>query len=236
MSNLYIVSTPIGNLEDITLRALRILKEVPVIYCEDTRVSLRLLNHYQIEGKKLVSFNKENEGNRIFGLLKTLDAGEDIALISDAGTPLVSDPGYELIKKIFEDGKHTVIPIPGASSLTAVLSSCPINCERFIFEGFFPHGPKQRRRVLKRLVESNEYPIVFFESPHRLVKTLEDIKNIFGPERKVFIAREITKKFEQFYFATIEELCGAINKQFIENVQGELVLVLDIKFALEEHE
>ena len=227
MANLYIVSTPIGNLEDITLRALRILKEVQVIYCEDTRVSQKLLNHYEIDGKKLVSFNKENEGSRIFGLLKILNSGEDIALISDAGTPLISDPGYELIQKIFEDDEHTVIPIPGASSLTAVLSVSPINCERFIFEGFFPHGPKQRRRVLKRLVEGNEYPIVFFESPHRLVKTLEDIKNIFGPEKKVFIAREITKKFEQFYFASVEELCNEISKQFLETVQGELVLIIE---------
>lgn len=232
MSILYVVATPIGNLEDMSLRALRILREVGTIFCEDTRVSLKLLSHYEIEHKKLVSLNKENEEKRATELLKILDSGEDIALVSDAGTPLISDPGAYISKLIHETTNHQLVPIPGPSSLSSLLSISPIDCSRFTFEGFLPHGPKQRRRVLKRLqeniikLEDNNYPLVFFESPHRILKTLEDIKNIFGESSQVFIARELTKKFEQHYYGSVIDILAQLEQQFPKDVQGEFVLIL----------
>ena len=228
MSNLYLIATPIGNLEDLSFRALRILQQVNTIFCEDTRVSMKLLSHYQITGKKLISCNDEKEASRIDQVLRLLDAGEDIAFISDAGTPTISDPGHRLIAGVSE--QHTVVPVPGASALTAALSACPINTERFIFEGFLPHGPKQRRRVLRGIAEEREAgfsrPVVFFESPHRLIKTLVDIESIFGTEIEVFIARELTKKFEQFYYGAVGIVREKLSEQFPEDIQGELVLVL----------
>ena len=224
MSTLYIVSTPIGNLGDITGRAIETLKLVNTIFCEDTRVSVKLINHFELGKKKLISFNKESESKKIGQVLSCLDDGEDIALISDAGTPLVSDPGFELVKAIYQT-EHELIPIPGASSVTAALSVCPINTERYVYEGFLPHGPKQRRRVLRDIQEEKR-PIVFFESPHRIKKTLEDIKTIFGEETEVFLARELTKKFEQKYYGLVAEVIEALTEQFPKDVQGEFVLIM----------
>lgn len=225
MSCLYVIASPIGNLEDISHRALRILRdEVVTLFCEDTRVSSKLLNYYQIEDKKLISFNKDNETNKISAIIERLDAGENLALISDAGTPLISDPGSALVRAIY-DSEHSLVPIPGASSLTVALSICPIDTERFVFEGFLPHGPKQRRRVLKVLV-TEPRPLVFFESPHRILKTLEDIKNIFGESREIFVARELTKKFEQHYHGSVGTIQNQLSEQFPKDVQGEFVLVV----------
>jgi len=184
---------------------------------------MKLLSHYEISGKKLISCNDDNEAHRLNQVLALLDAGEDLAFVSDAGTPTISDPGYRLIAGVSE--QHTVVPVPGASALTAALSACPINTERFVFEGFLPHGPKQRRRVLRELV-TEQRPIVFFESPHRLMKTLTDISAIFGDDVEIFIARELTKKFEQFYHGTISVVREQLSEQFASEVQGELVLVL----------
>jgi 16S rRNA (cytidine1402-2'-O)-methyltransferase len=235
MAKLYIVATPIGNLEDITLRALRVLREeVACIFCEDTRVSAKLLNHYQITGKELLSCNQENEEKRITLLMSRLDAGLNVAFLSDAGTPLLSDPGFLMVKALrmrnTESANsrlqvHELIPLPGASALTAALSVTDIDTARFVFEGFLPHGPKQRRRVLKKLIEE-ERPIIFFESPHRLLKTLKDIKDILG-DRKIFLARELTKKFEQFYSGSISEAQEILDCQFPGgDLLGEFVLII----------
>ncbi|MDD9899204.1 MAG: 16S rRNA (cytidine(1402)-2'-O)-methyltransferase [Candidatus Melainabacteria bacterium] len=224
MASLYVIATPIGNLEDISLRALRILKEeVNIIYCEDTRVTAKLLNFYQIEGKKLISFNKDNENKRIKEIKRCLINSEDVAICSDAGTPLVSDPGQSLITACFED-EFELVPLPGASALTTALSVCPIDTSRFIYEGFLPHSPQKRRRVLRDLLGSTR-PIVIFESPHRIKKCLEDIKNILG-EKEVFIARELTKKFEQLYYGSVEQVQAQLEEQFPKDVQGEFVLVI----------
>ncbi len=225
MSNLYIIATPIGNLEDITLRALRILKEVDIVYCEDTRVSSKLFHHYEIELKKIISYNKDNEAKKIAEIINHLDRGSDLALLSDAGTPLISDPGALLVQALFVT-EHKLIPIPGASSLITALSVVPFDCSRFIFEGFLPHGPKQRRRILRQLV-TEPYPLVLFESPHRISKTLADIENIFGSDRKVFLARELTKKFEQLYYSTSAHLINILTEQFTDKPQGEFVLVIE---------
>lgn len=259
MSHLYIIPTPIGNLEDITLRALRVLREeVDHIFCEDTRVTIKLLNHYEIKDKKLTSCNKENEAKRVVQILDLLDQGKNVALLSDAGTPLISDPGFAIVSAIHQhndelgidanplhprDLSHQIVPLPGASSLTTTLSVCPMDTSRFIFEGFLPHGPKQRRRVLRALfketmntieAESKLRPIVFFESPHRILKTLEDIQNVFYSDDlslklEVFIAREISKKFEEFYYGSPEELLAQLKEQFPKDVQGEFVLLLGFK-------
>ena len=230
MSKLYLIATPIGNLEDMSFRALRILKQVNTIFCEDTRVTMKLLSHYEISGKKLISCNDNNEAGRVTQALRSLDAGEDLALVSDAGTPLLSDPGSKLVAEIYKHPEHNVIAIPGASSLTAALSLCPIDSSRFIYEGFLPHGPKQRRRVLRGIAEEREAgftrPVVFFESPHRLMKTLIDISAIFGEEIQVYLGRELTKKFEQNYFGTITAVRKELAQQFPEDIQGEMVLVV----------
>ena len=227
---LYIIATPIGNLEDITLRALRVLREeVNTIYCEDTRVTSKLFNYYEIKDKKFISFNNENEGSRIREIKQRLANGENIAVCSDAGTPLISDPGLSLISELvaldLAPNTYHLTPLPGPSSLTAALSVCPINTERFIYEGFLPQSPQKRRRVLRELA-SETRPIVIFESPHRIIKCLEDIKNILGEETEIFIARELTKKFEQFYSGTVVEVQDELQTQFPKDVQGEFVLIL----------
>ncbi len=229
MSILYVIATPIGNLEDISLRALRILKEqVNTIYCEDTRVTSKLINHFEMSGKKLVSCNKENEHKRIKEIIQCLINGEDIALCSDAGTPLISDPGSQLIASLncFVGARDDIqlVPIPGASSLTAALSVCPIDTSRFVFEGFLPHSPQKRRRILRDMTEEKR-AIVIFESPHRIVKCLEDIKTILG-EREVFLARELTKKFEQLYFGSVTEIIEQLQSQFPKDIPGEFVVVI----------
>lgn len=225
MSIIYIIASPIGNLGDISFRALETLKSVNTIFAEDTRMTSKILNHFEISGKKLISLNKDNEVRRLNQVLQVLE-NEDTALISDAGTPLISDPGSAILKDIYKEG-HKVCPIPGASALTAFLSISPLSSIGFIFEGFLPHGPKQRRRVLKRLVEEDsKRPIVFFESPHRIKKTLEDIKNIYSNETEVFVGRELTKLYEQTYLGSVEEVIAELNEQFPKDVQGEFVFMI----------
>mgnify|MGYP002639196873 CR=1 FL=1 len=225
MSTLYIVASPIGNLGDISNRALETLRSVNTIFAEDTRMTSKILNYFEIPGKKLTSLNKVNEARRIIQVLEVL-AKEDTVLISDAGTPLISDPGALLLKDIYKEG-HKVSPIPGASALTAFLSICPLDSTGFIFEGFLPHGPKQRRRVLKKLIEEDsKRPIVFFESPHRIKKTLEDIKTLYSGDIEIFIGRELTKLYEQSYFGLIENVLNELKEQFPKDVQGEFVLMI----------
>lgn len=231
---LYLVATPIGNLEDISFRALKYLEGADLIYCEDTRVSIKLLNHFKITGKKLISCNKENESRRALEIKELLKNGQNIVLISDAGTPLISDPGKLVLKEIWEtresesmhaENKDAVIPVGGISSLSSALSVCPIDTSRFIFEGFLPHGGKQRRRVLKKLVNETR-AIVFFESPHRIIDTLEDLKTIFSEDSQVFIAREMTKLHEDFFLGTAKTAITWLENKFPNaKIQGEFVLI-----------
>jgi 16S rRNA (cytidine1402-2'-O)-methyltransferase len=243
---LYLIATPIGNLEDITLRALRHLREADLIYSEDTRVSIKLLNHFEITGKKLISCNKENEFRRIAEIKSSLAEDKNIVLISDAGTPLISDPGSLILQELWglseesfihENRTPHVVPIGGISSLTSALSVCPLDTSRFVFEGFLPHGGKQRRRVLKRLL-SEERPIVFFESPHRVIDTLEDLEKLFNAESKnaslVFIAREMTKLHEDFFLGTpVNAITWLQNKFPNGKIQGEFVLIFKHAFCNE---
>lgn len=254
---LYLIATPIGNLEDITLRALRHLREADLIYSEDTRVSMKLLNHFEITGKKLISCNKENEFRRIAEIKTSLAEGKNIVLISDAGTPLISDPGSLILQELWglseesfihENQAPPVIPIGGISSLSSALSVCPLDTSRFVFEGFLPHGGKQRRRVLKRLL-NEERPIVFFESPHRVLDTLEDLGKLFNVEFKleadqektpaentslIFIAREMTKLHEDFFLGTpINAIIWLQNKFPNGKIQGEFVLIFKHVFCNE---
>jgi 16S rRNA (cytidine1402-2'-O)-methyltransferase len=254
---LYLIATPIGNLEDITLRALKHLREADLIYSEDTRVSIKLLNHFEITGKKLISCNKENEFRRIAEIKSSLAEDKNIVLISDAGTPLISDPGSLILQELWglseesfihENRTPPVIPIGGISSLTSALSACPLDTSRFVFEGFLPHGGKQRRRVLKKLL-NEERPIVFFESPHRVIDTLEDLEKLFNDQPEtavdqeksttentslVFIAREMTKLHEDFFLGTpIQAVTWLQDKFPTGKIQGEFVLIFKHAFCNE---
>lgn len=229
MATLYMIASPIGNLEDITLRALRILGELETLFCEDTRVSSKILQHFELGSKRLLSCNKENEAKRVREIIEILDSGQNTAFVSDAGTPLISDPGSLLVAAVAAS-EHKIEALPGASALTTALSVCPFAINRFCFEGFLPHGPKQRRRVLRQLNEEMEIvarPLVFFESPHRILKSLADMELIFGAETEVFVARELTKKFEQHYHGSIEKVIEDLQEQFPDKVQGELVVILN---------
>lgn len=229
MSKLFVIATPIGNLGDITRRAVVSLESVNTILCEDTRVTVKLINHLGLENKKLISFNKESEEKKINLVLEYLNSGENLALVSDAGSPLISDPGFLLVRAVYKT-EHEIIPIPGASSLITALSVCPVDTTRYVYEGFLPHGPKQRRRILREL-ETEKRAIVFFESPHRIKKTLEDIAVIFGEETEVFLARELTKKFEQKYYGQVKDVLDQLEDQFPKEVQGEFVMVIKLLAA-----
>jgi 16S rRNA (cytidine1402-2'-O)-methyltransferase len=197
---LYIVPTPIGNLEDITLRALRILKEVDIIACEDTRVSQKLLNHYDIH-TKLISYHKFNEKQKTQYVTDFLIQGQNVALISDAGTPIISDPGSELVKAAVENNIK-VIPIPGASAAITALSAVGCENTEFVFVGFLPKSKNDKENLLSKY---REITTIFYESPNRLVKTLSELDEIFG-NITVTVTRELTKIFEEIKTATVKEL------------------------------
>ena len=202
---LFLVATPIGNLEDITLRALRVLREAALIACEDTRQTHKLLDHYAIP-TAMVSYHEHNETERAAELLEKLLAGASIALVSDAGTPLVSDPGYRLVRKAVENGVR-VEPVPGPSASLAALSASGLPTDAFHFAGFLPARSAQRRKVLQRLKEEPA-TLIFYEAPHRILETLEDIEAVLGP-RQVVLARELTKIHEEFLRGTPAELRAA---------------------------
>ena len=228
MSNLYVVGTPIGNLEDITLRALRILKEVDIILCEDTRVTKKLLNHYDIHTKTL-SYHAHSTLQKVDYIIELLNEGKDLALVSDAGTPAVSDPGSLLVSKIrefFIDSDleaPKIVAVPGASALTSALSIAGVPVQDFTFLGFLPHK-KGRETLFKEILES-ERAMVFYESTHRIIKTLESLKK-FMPERKVVVAKEITKMFEDALVGTAEELLK-IFTDTPEKTRGEFVVIVN---------
>lgn len=211
------VATPIGNLKDITLRALEILNEVSIILCEDTRRTKNLLNYYNIKGKKFISYFEGNETKRIKQVLELLNKGIDLALVSDAGTPLISDPGYKLVKACRDEGIE-VIPIPGPSALISALSVSGIETDKFIFLGFLPRIKGKRVRELEKYKDF-EGSIVIFVSVHKINDILNEIYEIFG-NRKVFVAREMTKIHEEYIYGNISDILDKIKQK------GEFVVII----------
>ncbi len=220
VGTLYVVATPIGNLEDITYRAVRILSEVDLVAAEDTRHSRKLFARFGIK-KPLVSYHDHNEQQRQSMLVKRLQAGEDIALISDAGTPCIADPGYRLIASCHAVG-IPVVPIPGPSALITALSAAGVNTDRFAFEGYLPQRAKARADLLRKL-NGEQRTLIFYEAPHRLAATLIDLVDILGGERQLVVARELTKLHEEFFRGTVAE---AVTRFEQEPARGELVLIL----------
>ncbi len=222
MSKLYIVPTPIGNLQDITLRALEVLKSVDIVLAEDTRTSKFLLQHYGIE-KRILSHHQHNEHQALKEVIRLLKEGTSIALVSDAGTPGISDPGYLLIRECVREDVP-VECLPGATAFVPALVMSGIPCDRFVFEGFLPQK-KGRHTRLSALKEESR-TIVFYESPHRLVKLLEECCEYFGPERIASVSRELTKMFEENKRGTVEELKIYFSQK---TVKGEIVVVVSGK-------
>lgn len=220
---LYIVSTPIGNLEDITLRALRILKEVDLIACEDTRVTKKLLSHYQIH-KPLTSYHEHNERGKAEELLSLLESGKSIAVVSDAGTPGVSDPGYRLVSLASEKGIE-VISIPGPSAAVAALSVSGLPTSSFTFLGFLPKSDKKMQEHLESVRECTQ-TLIFFESPNRIIKTLRNMFKTLG-NRQVSISRETTKMFEETLRGEILKVLQILEKR--EGMKGEFTIVVEGK-------
>lgn len=223
MPALSIIATPIGNLEDITLRALRVLREADLILCEDTRVTAKLLAKYEIK-KPLLSYHSHSKLAKVEKIFELLEEGKSLALVSDAGTPGISDPGSLLVAQVRErfGNSVTVEPIPGPSALTAALSAAGVPASEFLFLGFLPHK-KGRETLFKEIAESKR-TVVFYESPHRIVKTLESLKK-YVPENRVVIAREITKVYEEFLSGTASELQDKFEKS-PEKVRGEFVVMV----------
>ena len=215
---LYLVPTPIGNLEDITLRALRILKEVDYIAAEDTRTTLKLLNHFEIK-KPLISNHRHNEDDREDFLINKLKEGKNIAVVSDAGTPGISDPGEVIVKKAIEENIE-VIPIPGACAAINALIASGLDTKEFVFIGFLPLNKKLRKEKLEEIKEENKTSIIY-EAPHKIKDTLNDLKDIIG-KRKIVLAREITKIHEEFIRGNIDEI---IEKS--QNLKGEMILLIE---------
>ena len=213
------MATPIGNLEDITLRALRILKEVDRIACEDTRQTGKLLNHFAIS-KPLISYHEHNERERAGELVGLLEGGENLALVSDAGTPLIADPGYRLVR-LARERSIVVTPIPGASAILAALSASGLATDAFTFRGFLPVKSGQRRRVLEECDFAET--TVFYEAPHRILETLEDMQAVLGI-RPLVVAREITKLHEEFLTGTAEEVRAVLAAR--QAVRGEFVILV----------
>ena len=223
---MYLVATPIGNLEDITLRALRILKEADQIACEDTRHTQKLLAHYDIH-KPLISYHEHNEGKRATELAAALEQGAKIALVSDAGMPLVSDPGHRLVELCLQS-HIPVVPIPGPSALLAALSGSGMPLEAFLFVGFLPARSGERRRALERL-RIEERTIILYEAPHRLAECVVDALEILG-DRPACLARELTKLHEEFLRGKLSEIRTSLEKRA---VRGEITLILGPPSAAE---
>jgi 16S rRNA (cytidine1402-2'-O)-methyltransferase len=217
---LYIVATPIGNLEDITYRAVRVLGEADLIACEDTRQTRKLLDHYGIS-KPTISYHEHNEQERSAELAERLRAGETVALVSDAGVPLISDPGYRLVRAALEAG-IPVEPVPGPSAVLAALSASGLATDSFHFGGFLPAKPGQRARVLEALAEETA-TLVFYEAPHRILEALESVEQVLGP-RPIVVARELTKIHEEFVRGTVVEVRAELAAR--DTVKGEITLLI----------
>ena len=228
MGTLYIVATPIGNLKDITLRALEVLKEADMILCEDTRHTSRLLGHYEIS-KPLVSYFQHSKLSKIEYIIGQLRHGKKVALVTDAGTPGISDPGGQLIKYITcnmeqRGDEIKIMPIPGASAVTAALSASGFPTDKFIFMGFPPHK-KGREKFFKEVVEA-KYTVVFYESVHRILKALEQLKKALPQNRKIVVCRELTKQFETIHRGNIEDVLEKVEN---DKIKGEFVVVVSGK-------
>ncbi len=223
MSNatLFVVPTPIGNLEDITLRAIRILQEVDTIVCEDTRQTIKLLSHLKIS-KPLVSFYTQNQLKRIPQIISMLENGKNIALVSDCGTPAISDPGYYLIKEAI-DKNINVVPLPGACALITALVGSGLTTDSFVFLGFLKKKTGKMKKELEQ-AKSVQKTIVFYESPHRLLKTLDVCKDVFGEQTEIALARELTKKFEEFIRGTIKDVSENMSNR---DILGEFIVLIE---------
>lgn len=219
MPSLYLVATPIGNLDDMTFRAVKTLEMVDIVFCEDTRVSVKLLNHFNIKKplKTYHDFNKEMKSDSILSYLRE---GKNIALISDAGYPLISDPGYYVIREVIKEA-FNVISIPGANALLSALVTSGLSPHPFMFYGFLDQKETKRRKELEALKNHKE-TMIFYESPHRILKTVKTMYEVLG-ERKLVIARELTKKFEEIIRGTTKTL------QDVDHIKGEMVLVVEGK-------
>jgi len=237
MSTLYIVATPIGNLEDLSFRALRVLKEVDLILCEDTRVTKKLLDYYQIKTKTL-SYHQHSKLQKIDYIINLLKQGKNLALVSDAGTPGISDPGNKLVSKVIESLSNQVkiVPIVGPSAVTTAASISGLPMEKFLFLGFPP--TKRKRKKFFEEISNTKYPVIFYESPYRILKTLNELRlqptrhppaeagPIMNQELRIVVCRELTKKFETIYRGSIEKVIKEIEKN---QIKGEFVVVVKRK-------
>ncbi len=224
---LYVVGTPIGNLEDMTFRAVRILQSVEAIAAEDTRHTGKLLQHFQIQTRQ-ISYYEHNQQQRIPELLALMERGKAIALVTDAGIPGISDPGSELIQATLAAGIE-VIPIPGANAALTALSASGLGSDRFCFEGFLPVKEKSRQERLEQ-IKTEFRTVIFYEAPHRLLATLEDLKATCGGDRRITLGRELTKLYEQFWRGTLAQACLYYQQ---ETPKGEFTLVLE---GVEDHQ
>jgi 16S rRNA (cytidine1402-2'-O)-methyltransferase len=218
MSTLFLVATPIGNLEDITLRALRVLSEVQLIACEDTRTTRKLLTHHNVTGARLAAYNERSRDRQTPALLTALDSG-DVALVSDAGMPAISDPGFHLVEAALDAG-HDVVPVPGASALTAAVAAAGLPSRRFHYLGFLPRKASERRKLLADAASYSD-TLVMFEAPHRVRDTLSDLLATFG-DRRVAVCRELTKLYEEIFRGTLSEALVHFS-----DPRGEFTLVVE---------
>ncbi|MGH1429622.1 MAG: 16S rRNA (cytidine(1402)-2'-O)-methyltransferase [Neptuniibacter sp.] len=219
---LYVVATPIGNLQDMTQRAIDVLQQVELIAAEDTRHSARLMAHFGINTRQ-VSVHEHNEHQRIDTIVHQLQSGASVALISDAGTPLISDPGYVVVKGVREAG-FKVVPVPGCAALITALSAAGLPTDRFVFEGFLAHKSSARKQQLKNLADETR-TLVFYESPHRILASLNDMKEVFGEQRVVAVARELTKTYETIHVEPLGQLIEWISSDSNQK-KGEFVVVV----------
>jgi 16S rRNA (cytidine1402-2'-O)-methyltransferase len=219
MSKLYIIPTPIGNLKDITLRALETLQEVDVILAEDTRQTSKLLKHYNID-KKLIAHHQHNEHQKIERVIDEIKSGVVIGLVSDAGTPAISDPGFLLTRECIKNGIE-VETLPGATAFVPALVNSGFPCDKFVFEGFLPH--KKGRQTRLNILKEETRTVIFYESTHRLIKTLTQLAEFFGEDRQVSVSRELTKMHEENIRGTVKEVLEYYNNNVIK---GEIVIVV----------
>lgn len=220
MATLYLIATPIGNLGDLSPRAVEVLKQVDTIACEDTRTSGFLLHHFEVK-KPLISFHSHNEHKKLQALSDLLDAGNHIALISDAGMPAISDPGFLAVRQAHLSG-HEVIVIPGPSAAISALAASGLPSDRFCFEGFLPQKKGRKTRIEQLTEEART--MIFFESPYRILKLLDELSLVFGPDRLACFGRELTKKFEENRRGTLSELKASLSER--PSIKGEFVLIV----------
>ena len=223
-NTLYIVATPIGNLKDITLRALEVLRTADVVLCEDTRVTRKLLSHYEISAR-VESFHAHSTDGKVRKILNLLETNTAIALVTDAGTPGISDPGSELVARVRRELPDVaIVPIPGPSALSTILSAAGIESSEFVFLGFLPH--KKGRETLFREIAAASRAMIFYESPHRILKALASLAGVLGPERTVVIGRELTKMHEEIVSGSAQDLLAHYERH-PDRVRGEFVVIVD---------